>query len=118
TPQVMLVEDDTDLRQATIETLELAGFQVLDFDNATTALSALHPDFPGVILSDLRMPGLSGLDFLEQVQKTTPDIPFILITAHGDVPAAISAMRGGAHDFLEKPCPPELMLDVLRRAQS
>ncbi|NYT86401.1 sigma-54-dependent Fis family transcriptional regulator [Pusillimonas harenae] len=116
--QVMLVEDDTDLRLATIETLELAGFQVLGFENAAPALAALHPDFPGVILSDLRMPGLSGLDFLDRAQKLAANVPFILITAHGDVPAAIRAMRAGAHDFLEKPCPPELMLDVLRRAQA
>ncbi|HLT99677.1 MAG TPA: sigma 54-interacting transcriptional regulator, partial [Burkholderiaceae bacterium] len=117
-PQVMLVEDDADLRQATVETLELAGFRVLQFAAAVPALAALDPDFPGVILSDLRMPGMSGLDFLDQVRERAPDIPFILITAHGDVPAAIRAMRSGAHDFLEKPCPPLLMLDVLRRAQA
>lgn len=117
-PQVMLVEDDADLRQATTETLELAGFHVHAFEAALPALAALRPDFPGVILSDLRMPGLSGLDFLDRAREAAPDVPFILITAHGDVPAAIRAMRGGAHDFLEKPCPPELMLDVLRRAQA
>ena len=117
-PQVMLLEDDADLRQATVETLELAGFRVLQFAAAVPALAALRPDFPGVILSDLRMPGMSGLDFLDQVRERAPDVPFILITAHGDVPAAIRAMRAGAHDFLEKPCPPMLMLDVLRRAQA
>lgn len=116
TLQVMLVEDDMDLRQATVETLELAGFHVQDFDRAAAALEILHPEFPGVILSDLRMPGMSGLDFLETAQQRAPEVPFILITAHGDVPAAIRAMRAGAHDFLEKPCPPVLMLDVLRRA--
>ncbi|WP_323016622.1 sigma-54 dependent transcriptional regulator [Castellaniella sp.] len=115
---VMLVEDDADLRLATIETLELVGFQVLGFADATAALAVLTADFPGVILSDLRMPGLSGLDFLDRARALAPDVPFILITAHGDVPAAMRAMRGGAHDFLEKPCPPELMLDVLRRAQA
>src|SRR5690606_18013310 len=116
--QIILVEDDADLRLATIETLNLAGFEVHAFETAAPALAVLHADFPGVILSDLRMPGMSGLDFLDYVRKHTPEVPFILITAHGDVPAAIRAMRGGAHDFLEKPCPPELMLDVLRRAQA
>lgn len=115
--EVMLVEDDEDLRLATAETLELAGFRVQAYAGADAALAALQPDFPGVILSDLRMPGLSGLDFLDQAQRIAPEVPFIMITAHGDVPAAIRAMRGGAHDFLEKPCAPELMLDVLRRAQ-
>src|SRR5690606_13697921 len=114
--QIILVEDDADLRLATIETLNLAGFEVHAFETAAPALAVLHADFPGVILSDLRMPGMSGLDFLDYVRKHTPEVPFILITAHGDVPAAIRAMRGGAHDFLEKPCPPQLMLDVLRRA--
>lgn len=114
--EVMLVEDDADLRQATVETLELAGLRVREFAAASPALDTLQPDFPGVILSDLRMPGLSGLDFLDEARKIAPEVPFILITAHGDVPAAIRAMRGGAHDFLEKPCPPQLMLDVLRRA--
>lgn len=117
-PDVMLVEDDADLRHATIETLELDGFCVHAFDAAGPALEALAPNFPGVILSDLRMPGLSGLEFLEQAQVRAPDVPFILITAHGDIPIAIQAMRGGAHDFLEKPCSPELMLNVLRRAQA
>lgn len=116
--QVMLVEDDVDLRQATVETLEIAGFHVLEFDHAAPALERLQPDFPGVILSDLRMPGMSGLDFLDAARQRAPEVPFILITAHGDVPAAIRAMRAGAHDFLEKPCPPVLMLDVLRRAQA
>lgn len=114
--EVMLVEDDADLRQATVETLELAGLRVREFAAAAPALSTLQADFPGVILSDLRMPGLSGLDFLDEARKIAPEVPFILITAHGDVPAAIRAMRGGAHDFLEKPCSPQLMLDVLRRA--
>ena len=117
-PDVMLVEDDADLRHATIETLELEGFRVHAFDGADPALQALAPDFPGVILSDLRMPGLSGLEFLDQAQARAPEVPFILITAHGDIPVAIHAMRGGAHDFLEKPCSPELMLNVLRRAQA
>jgi len=117
-PQIMLVEDDVDLRQATVETLELAGFHVREFGTAAPALDALRPDFPGVVLSDLRMPGMSGLDFLDAARERAPDVPFILITAHGDVPAAIRAMRAGAHDFLEKPCPPGLMLDVLKRAQA
>src|SRR5699024_11075226 len=106
----MLVEDDEDLRSATIETLECAGFTVQSYDKAPPALADLTPDYPGVILSDLKMPEMSGLEFLEHAQQRAPLVPFILITAHGDVPAALQAMRGGAHDFLEKPCPPQLML--------
>lgn len=117
-PEIMLIEDDEDLRQATTETLERAGYQVHAYSAAQAALNELTADFPGVILSDMRMPGLSGLDFLDRVRELAPDVPFILITAHGDVPTAIHAMRNGAHDFLEKPCSPDLMLDVLKRAQA
>lgn len=116
--EVILVEDDDDLRDATVETLEREGFRVHAFNCAAPALGALSPDFTGVILSDLRMPGLSGLEFLDQAQSRARDVPFILITAHGDIPVAIRAVRAGAFDFLEKPCSPELMLTALRRAQA
>lgn len=116
--EVILVEDDDDLRDATVETLEREGFRVHAFNCAAPALRSLSPDFTGVILSDLRMPGFSGLEFLDQAQSRARDVPFILITAHGDIPVAIRAVRAGAFDFLEKPCSPELMLTALRRAQA
>lgn len=114
--QILLVEDDTDLRAATAETLEGAGFVVSAHATAAPALAALSPDWPGVILSDVRMPGMSGLDFLDAARAVAPEVPFVLITGHGDVASAIRAMRAGAHDFLEKPCAPELLVDVLHRA--
>jgi two-component system C4-dicarboxylate transport response regulator DctD len=113
---VMLVEDDDDLRAATAETLAEAGFAVTAFAGAAAALAALAPDWPGAVLTDIRMPGLSGLEFLEAAQTAAPGVPFVVITGHGDVASAIRAMRAGAHDFLEKPCAPELLVDVLRRA--
>uniref|UniRef100_UPI002D79824B sigma-54-dependent transcriptional regulator n=1 Tax=Pseudomonas chlororaphis TaxID=587753 RepID=UPI002D79824B len=76
----------------------------------------LPRDFPGVILSDVRMPGISGLELLKQVQQRDPDLPVILLTGHGDVPMAVEAMRDGAYDFLEKPFSPETLLSSLRRA--
>ena len=115
---ILLVEDDDDLRQATVETLETAGFGVEAHDRAAPALDRLTPDWPGVVLTDLRMPGLSGLGFLDSGREKAPDVPFVVITGHGDVASAIHAMRSGAHDFLEKPCPPELLIDVLRRAMA
>lgn len=116
--RIMLVEDDDDLRLATTETLETAGFTVEAFDRAAPALDQLAADWPGVVLTDLRMPGLSGLGFLDSGRQKAPEVPFVVITGHGDVASAIHAMRSGAHDFLEKPCPPELLLDVLRRAMA
>ncbi|MDT8853487.1 sigma-54 dependent transcriptional regulator [Paracoccaceae bacterium Fryx2] len=115
-PTVMLVEDDADLAQATAETLDRAGFAVEAHASAAPALAALTADWPGVILSDVRMPGMSGLDLLDRVQTIAPGVPFVVITGHGDVAGAIRAMRAGAHDFLEKPCDPDLLIDVLRRA--
>ncbi len=116
--QIMLVEDDEDLRLATVETLESAGFAVQAHDRAAPALEALTADWPGVVLTDLRMPGLSGLGFLDGGRQKAPEVPFVVITGHGDVASAIHAMRSGAHDFLEKPCPPELLIDVLHRAMA
>lgn len=113
---ILLVEDDADLREATQATLEAAGFTVEAHAVAATAFAALDPEWPGAVLTDLRMPGMSGLDFLDAGRAKAPDVPFVLITAYGDVAGAIRAMRAGAHDFLEKPCAPDLLIDVLRRA--
>lgn len=115
-PLVMLVEDDVDLAEATAETLTYAGFDVVIHVTAVSALDALGPGWPGVILSDVRMRGMSGLDFLDKVRERAPEIPFVVITGYGDVKSAIRAIRAGAHDFLEKPCAPELLIDVLKRA--
>ena len=114
--EVLLVEDDLDLSQALAEILEHAGYRVTAFARAEAALAEVHEAWPDVILSDLRMPGLSGLQLLEAIKKKAPAIPFIMITGHGDVASAVRAMRAGAHDFLEKPCEPQLLLDVLKRA--
>jgi two-component system, NtrC family, C4-dicarboxylate transport response regulator DctD len=114
--KVMLVEDDQDLRDATCDTLTTANFSVHAFGQAQAALDNLGAVAPDVILSDMRLPGMSGLDLLDNVRQQAPDIPFILITGHGDVGSALRAMRAGAHDFLEKPCPPQLVVDILRRA--
>lgn len=114
--RVMVVEDDHDLAAATEETLTAAGYEVVRHARAEPALAELAPDWPGVILSDIRMPGMSGLDFLDHLKEQAPEVPFVVITGHGDVASAVRAMRAGAHDFLEKPCDPNLLIDVMRRA--
>jgi len=113
---VMLIEDDQDLREATSDTLTAATFSVHAFGHAVAALESLDAVKPDVILSDMRLPGMSGLDLLDRIHQQAPEIPFILITGHGDVGSALRAMRAGAHDFLEKPCQPQLVVDILRRA--
>lgn len=86
------------------------------FSRAEDCLASLPAHFPGVILSDVRMPGIGGLQLLEQLQARDPDLPVILLTGHGDVPMAVEAMRNGAYDFLEKPFSPESLMGSLCRA--
>ncbi|PKA67580.1 two-component system C4-dicarboxylate transport response regulator DctD [Pseudomonas baetica] len=113
---VMVVDDESSIRSAVEQWLSLSGFEVQLFSRAEECLAALPAHFPGVILSDVRMPGLSGLELLAEVQRRDADLPVILLTGHGDVPMAVEAMRDGAYDFLEKPFSPETLLGSLRRA--
>ena len=113
---VMVVDDESSIRNAVEQWLSLSGFEVQLFSRAEDCLAALPAHFHGVILSDVRMPGLSGLQLLAEVQKRDADLPVILLTGHGDVPMAVEAMRDGAYDFLEKPFSPETLLGSLRRA--
>lgn len=100
---VIFVEDDEPLRIATTQALELAGYAVAAYADARTALAAIPADFAGAIVSDIRMPGMDGLAFLEAVRATDPDLSVILVTGHGDVALAVSALHRGALDFLTKP---------------
>ncbi len=113
---VIVVDDEASIRSAVEQWLNLSGFEVQLFSRAQECLAQLPRDFPGVILSDVRMPGISGLELLAQVQHLDPDLPVILLTGHGDVPMAVEAMRDGAYDFLEKPFSPDTLLSSLRRA--
>lgn len=113
---VMVVDDEASIRTAVEQWLSLSGFEVQLFSRAEECLAQLPRDFAGVILSDVRMPGLSGLELLAEVQRRDADLPVILLTGHGDVPMAVEAMRDGAYDFLEKPFSPDALLNSLRRA--
>ena len=113
---VIVVDDEASIRTAVEQWLSLSGFEVQLFSRAEECLAQLPKDFPGVILSDVRMPGLSGLELLAEVQRRDADLPVILLTGHGDVPMAVEAMRDGAYDFLEKPFSPDALLNSLRRA--
>jgi two-component system C4-dicarboxylate transport response regulator DctD len=113
---VMVVDDESSIRSAVEQWLSLSGFEVQLFSRADECLAQLPKHFAGVILSDVRMPGMSGLELLAEVQQRDADLPVILLTGHGDVPMAVEAMRDGAYDFLEKPFSPEALLGSLRRA--
>ncbi len=113
---VIVVDDEAPIREAVQQWLTLSGFEVRLFSRAVECLAQLPDHFPGVILSDVRMPGMDGLQLLAALQLRDRDLPVILLTGHGDVPMAVDAMRDGAYDFLEKPFSPETLLGSLRRA--
>ena len=114
--QVILIDDDPHLRQALYQTLDLAGLNVLPLAEANGLAERIGRDWPGVVVSDIRMPGMDGLELLAQLHGQDPELPVLLITGHGDVPLAVQAMRAGAYDFLEKPFASDALLDSVRRA--
>ncbi|MFG0631105.1 sigma-54-dependent transcriptional regulator [Pseudomonas sp. xss_2] len=114
--QVILVDDDPHLRQALGQTLDLAGLKVVTLADAQGLAERIEADWPGVVVSDIRMPGIDGLQLLEHLRGRDHELPVLLITGHGDVPLAVQAMRAGAYDFLEKPFASDALLDSVRRA--
>lgn len=115
-PAVLLIDDDAEVLSAYRQTLDLEGFAVRASQSGPKALAGLARNFPGIVLTDLRMPGIDGLGVLERVRAIDPDIPVVLITGHGDVATAIKAVRDGAYDFIEKPADPERLVETLSRA--
>ncbi|MEC4721943.1 sigma-54 dependent transcriptional regulator [Noviherbaspirillum sp. CPCC 100848] len=114
--RILFVEDDPAVRSSVTETLELSGFEVLPCESAEDALQHMSPDFPGIVISDVRLPRMDGFDLLRQVLKTDRAVPVIVVTGHGDVSMAVQAMQEGAYDFIEKPFAMERLVDVARRA--
>ncbi|SHH56939.1 response regulator [Cognatishimia maritima] len=116
--KVLIIEDDTVLRNSIAQTLELEDLDPIPTNGFTQARRSIRSNFRGVILSDIRMPDHDGFDVLRFAQTKDPDLPVILLTGHSDVPTAKRALKEGAYDYLEKPCPPDTMLETLHRALS
>lgn len=115
-PDVIFVEDDDALRTGASQALELEGLAVAAFGDAPSALAAIATDFPGVVVSDVRMPGLDGIEFFARLRGRDPDVQFIFTTAHGDVDMAVDAMKNGAADFFTKPYSVSRVAHSIRRA--
>ncbi|EXJ14234.1 sigma-54-dependent transcriptional regulator [Imhoffiella purpurea] len=115
-PSILFVDDEQHIRAANRQTLDLAGLSAQTFDRAESVLPLLTRDWPGVLITDIRLPGMDGLELLAQAHAIDRDIPVILITGHGDVSTAVKAMRAGAYDFIEKPYPAERLIDTAQRA--
>mgnify|MGYP001001394349 FL=1 len=114
--QVLLVEDDPDVRLGCEQALQLEDIPVSSVDSAEKARRRLTRDFPGIVVSDIRLPGMDGMALLKELQAIDPELPVVLITGHGDVSLAVQAMKRGAHDFIEKPFSPDYLVEVVRRA--
>ncbi|GLS32046.1 two-component system, NtrC family, C4-dicarboxylate transport response regulator DctD [Mesorhizobium albiziae] len=113
---VIFIDDDEDLLRAAGQMLELASFSPSVFGSAEAALSRIDENFDGPVVSDIRMPGMNGLQLFERVKAIDPDIPVVLITGHSDVELAVAAIKDGAYDFISKPYATDRLLVTLHRA--
>ncbi|MBI1207746.1 MAG: response regulator [Azospirillum sp.] len=114
--KVLFVDDEKAIRLAGAQTLELAGCDAEPCDSGERALRLIGRDWPGVVVTDVRMPQMDGLTLMKRIQAIDGDLPVILITGHGDIAMAVAAMRDGAYDFIEKPYPADRLVDTVRRA--
>lgn len=113
---VYVVDDDAAVRDSLKFLLESVDLPVVAFGSANEMLAQVTPESRGCLVVDLRLPGMSGLDLMDQLQKNGANLPAIMITGHGDVAAAVRAMKAGALDFIEKPFNDEILLDRVRAA--
>lgn len=114
--QVLFCDDDPEVRDALSESFRIEGLSIRAFSQAKALLDAVSAHSPVVVLTDVRMSEMSGLDLLSSLQNIDPGIPVLLLTGHGDVPMAVQALRNGAWDFVEKPADPLVLVQSLKRA--
>jgi len=114
--RIMVVDDDIFLLRAIEQTLVLNNYHVDTFSTASKSLSAVKDTDYAAVITDIKMPGMDGIELLEQLQIIDPELPIIMITGHGDVAMAVSAIQKGAYDFLQKPVDEDVMTASLRRA--
>lgn len=114
--RVALIDDDDSFRVALAERLELEGLAVAAFGSAEAALKVVDDRFQGVVVTDLRMPGIDGRQLVERLNGLDPDLPVVIMTGHGDIAEAVEAMKRGAYDFLAKPFAPERLIETVGRA--
>ncbi len=115
-PTILLVDDEASVRQSIEQSLQLADYQVKSFKTARQALPHITPDFFGVLLTDIRMPDMDGLELMRTALTIDARLPIILISGHADVSTAVNAIREGAYDLIEKPFSATLLVDRVNRA--
>lgn len=115
-PTVFIIDDDDAVLDSLSVLLETGGFSVKGFASANAFLAVVQESWRGCILTDVRMPGMDGLELQEKVAEQGLNLPVVVMTGHGDVPIAVRAMKAGAIDFIQKPFDEEMILDSIRRA--
>lgn len=115
-PVVYIVDDDEAVRRSLAFMLSSAGVAVRLYDSARSFLDGLHGVQCGCLITDVRMPDMTGIELLHCIRQRAPCLPAIVITGHGDVPLAVEAMKAGAIDFIEKPFDEQAILDAVRTA--
>ncbi|MDB4053244.1 sigma-54 dependent transcriptional regulator [Octadecabacter sp.] len=114
--KIAIVDDEQDMRQSISQWLALSGYDTETYPSAEAALKGIGTDYAGIVVSDIKMPGMDGMQFLKKLKGVDSSLPVIMITGHGDVPMAVEAMRIGAFDFLEKPFNPDRMTELAKKA--
>lgn len=114
--KVWVVDDDSSIRWVLARALRTEGFDVSDFENAEAAIAALQSDSPEVLMTDIRMPGMSGLDLARHLREKHADIPCIVMTAHTDLDSALASYESGAFEYLPKPFDLDEALRLVHRA--
>jgi RNA polymerase sigma factor (sigma-70 family) len=113
---VFVVDDDAEVRKAIASLIRSVGLQVQLFGSAQDFVRAKRPEVPGCLILDIRLPGISGLDFQRKLAEANNPIPIIFITGHGDIPMSVRAMKAGAVEFLTKPFRDQDLLDAIQHA--
>lgn len=114
--QIIFIDDEEHIRKANKQSLELAGLEVICYERAEDVLEQIDENWQGVVVCDIRLPQMDGLEFLQKAQIFDPELPVILITGHGDISTAVQSMRDGAYDFIEKPYSADRMVTTVQRA--
>jgi two-component system, LuxR family, response regulator FixJ len=116
TGTVFLIDDDPGVRDSLSLLLSLKGLRTQPFATAESFIATYQEDWPGCVLTDLRMPGMTGLELQAALRERRIEVPVVVLTAHGDVATARAALKNGAFDFLEKPIDDAMLIDVLLNA--
>jgi two-component system, NtrC family, C4-dicarboxylate transport response regulator DctD len=114
--KIAIIDDEANIRSALRQIFELEQFEVIEFADGESALAAIQPSFTGIVISDLRMPGMDGNALFDRLYRMDPELPIIMISGHGDVATAVDLVRRGAYDFLTKPFAADSLISTVKRA--